>query len=64
MNDLLLNYSDANDLSEYAKTAVACCIKTEIVLGRNENKLAPNALITRAEAAVIVQRLLQKSGLI
>lgn len=64
VNTILLNYSDVDNLSEYAKTGVAGCIKTETVLGRTENELAPKALITRAEAAVILQRLLKQSGLI
>ncbi|WP_408631056.1 S-layer homology domain-containing protein [Lutispora thermophila] len=35
-----------------------------IVFGRSKTTLAPKENITRAEAAVIIRRLLQQSGLI
>lgn len=63
----LLNYSDIDDMgqsSEEANESMAICIKAGIVLGRGCNLLAPSSEITRAEAIVIIERLLQKSNLI
>jgi len=61
---LLANYADGADTSTYAKTSVAECLKTSVITGRTGSAIAPGDYITRAEAAVIVQRLLQKSNLI
>ena len=61
---LLENYIDAEKSADYAKNSIAACIKTGIVVGRASNLIAPKDFITRAEAVVIVRRLLQKSGLI
>ena len=63
-SNLLTKYKDLADISNYANDSTAACIKTEIVTERNGNLIAPKGNITRAEAAVIAQRLLQKSGLI
>jgi hypothetical protein len=61
---LLKSFGDAGKSADYAKNSIAACIKTGIVSGRNDNFLAPKENITRAEVAVIVRRLLQKSNLI
>ena len=61
---LLENYIDADKSADYAKSSIAACIKAGIVIGRNGNLVAPKDFITRAEAAIIVRRLLQKSNLI
>jgi regulation of enolase protein 1 (concanavalin A-like superfamily) len=61
---LLENYIDADKSADYAKSSIAACIKAGIVNGRNDNLVAPKDYITRAEAAIIVRRLLQKSNLI
>ncbi|WP_166240938.1 S-layer homology domain-containing protein [Paenibacillus turpanensis] len=57
-------FADADQLSQWAKAHAADSLQAGIVSGRNGNKLAPTANITRAEVAVLVQRLLQKSELI
>lgn len=57
-------YTDASGISDYAKTSVAACIDTGVVLGRPNNTVAAKDFITRAEVAVIVERMLQKSDLI
>lgn len=62
VNDM--GFGDAAKSADYAKNSIAACVKTEIVSGRNGNMIAPKDNITRAEVAVILQRLLQKSGLI
>ena len=61
---LLGKYTDGALVSEYAKESVAACIKTGITSGTSATTLSPKADITRAEVAVMVQRLLEKSGLI
>lgn len=47
------NYDDWNEVSEYAKDAVAWCVENDIVSGSN-NKLSPLSNCSRAEAACIV----------
>lgn len=61
---LLAKYTDAELISDYAKASVAVCIKTGIVSGTTTTTISPKDSVTRAEVAVMVQRLLQKSGLI
>ncbi len=55
---------DAANVSEYAWESVAACLETGIISGKGNEMLAPKDNMTRAEVAVILQRLLQKSGLI
>jgi streptogramin lyase len=63
--DLLLGkYADRTAVSDYAKVNVAACLKTGIIIGRGNNTIAPKDYISRAEAAIFIQRLLQKSDLI
>lgn len=64
INALIANYSDEAMVSDYAKPGIATCLKTGIITGRTSSTIAPLNSITRAEVAVIVQRLLQKSDLI
>jgi hypothetical protein len=61
---LLTGFKDASDMADYAKNSIATCIKTGIVLGRNVEHIAPKDNITRAETAQIINKLLQKAGLI
>jgi len=61
---LLSGFEDAGYSADYAKNSIASCIKTGIITGEDGNLVAPQNNITRAEVAVIVRRLLQKSGLI
>lgn len=63
-SELLSSYADANKVSEWAKNSIADSLQSGIITGRSGNELAPKALITRAEVAVILQRLLQQSNLI
>ncbi|RXZ77512.1 S-layer homology domain-containing protein [Paenibacillaceae bacterium] len=60
---LLESFKDANLVSAYAKSGVAASVNAGLVIGRNGN-LDPQHNMTRAEVAVIVKRLLEKSGLI
>lgn len=60
----LQKYSDAVKVSAYARESVAACLDIGIVSGRDSGILAPEDYVTRAEVAVMVQKLLQKSNLI
>ncbi len=65
MSDALLSaYTDSSAISAYARDSIAACLKISIATGTSTATLSPKADITRAEVAVMVQRLLQKSGLI
>ena len=57
-------FSDADQISAWAKASVAEGLRAELVTGRKDNRLAPKSYISRAEVAVLVQRLLKKSDLI
>ncbi len=61
---LLSGYADNASVSAYALESAAACVKTGIVTGTSETTLSPKEYVTRAEVAVMVERLLQKSGLI
>lgn len=63
-NTLLAGFVDSNMSSDWAWKSIAECIKAGIVMGKSGGVLAPGDNITRAEACVIIQRLLQKSNLI
>ncbi|KWX87220.1 hypothetical protein AMQ83_14430 [Paenibacillus riograndensis] len=62
--ELLSPFKDASKISPWAQSGAADSIEAGIVSGRSASELAPQAYITRAEVAAIVQRLLQKSTLI
>ncbi|MBC9784700.1 S-layer homology domain-containing protein [Heliobacterium chlorum] len=64
IDSLLKEFLDVNDSAEYARNGIAACVKTGIITGRESHLLAPKDNITRAEAATIVRKLLQKSNLI
>ena len=64
VSKILPSYSDGSSVSAYAEESIAACIDTGIVSGRDSGTIAPKAYVTRAEVAVMVERLLQKSGLI
>ncbi|WP_167858950.1 S-layer homology domain-containing protein [Paenibacillus cymbidii] len=63
-DEALHPYLDAGQVSAWAASGFAASIEAGIVAGRSDGELAPKALLTRAEAAAIVERLLAQSGLI
>lgn len=63
-NELLESFADEDSISVWARSGIATGIQAGIVSGRADKELAPKSFITRAEAAVIVQKLLQRSELI
>lgn len=61
---LLSAFGDWRESSEWVRESMAACIKTGIITGRSGSLTAPKIHINRAEAAVVIRRLLQKSDLI
>ncbi|MDG0810542.1 S-layer homology domain-containing protein [Cohnella rhizosphaerae] len=57
-------FKDAADISEWAQKGVAASVTAGLAKGRGDARLAPRESVSRAEVAALVQRLLQKSGLI
>lgn len=57
-------FTDADEASGWARDAIADSAAAGIVVGDERQRLTPQALITRAEAAMLAQRLLQRSDLI
>ena len=60
----LAGYTDTSKISGYAKAGIIACLNTGVVTGKTADTIAPKANITRAEVAVIIERLLKKSELI
>ncbi|MFC4303264.1 S-layer homology domain-containing protein [Cohnella boryungensis] len=58
------SFTDAAQVSDWARKAMAAVVEAEIVTGQKGNRLAAQSYITRAEVASLIQRLLQKSNLI
>ncbi|MFS0726589.1 S-layer homology domain-containing protein [Paenibacillus sp. 1P07SE] len=61
---LLADFSDIGEVAGWALTGVRDSVGAGIISGRSRDMLAPKAFMTRAEVATIMQRLLQRSGLI
>ncbi|WP_162174716.1 S-layer homology domain-containing protein, partial [Paenibacillus sp. FSL R7-277] len=57
-------FTDAGLAGSWAKDSLALAAKAGLISGRGGNKLEAKANVTRAEVAVLMQRLLQKSDLI
>ena len=64
LSAVLGKYTDGDEVSIYAQNGIGECIKSGVIVGRTSSTLVPLGDITRAEAAVIVERLLKKSDLI
>ncbi|MDG0810446.1 S-layer homology domain-containing protein [Cohnella rhizosphaerae] len=62
-NRSLLAFADGGDVPSWARTSFASAVQLNLLKGRN-GELDPEANLTRAEAAVVVRRLLQAAGLI
>ncbi|MNC46901.1 Endo-1,4-beta-xylanase A precursor [compost metagenome] len=61
---ILSAFSDTYAVSNWALNGIAESVNAGIISGRSSGLIDPKAYITRAEVAIIVQRLLQKSNLI
>ncbi len=63
--DLILDkFTDKNKISSYAINSVALCVRNGIVIGRLNDDIDPGANLTRAEAVVMLRRMLQEADLI
>ncbi|HQM39417.1 MAG TPA: Ig-like domain-containing protein, partial [Clostridia bacterium] len=63
--DMILDkFIDKSEISHYAVNSMAICIKNNIIIGRLNNEADPTADLTRAEAVVMLRRMLQNTGLI
>ncbi|MCR8641651.1 S-layer homology domain-containing protein [Paenibacillus sp. N1-5-1-14] len=58
------SYTDMKDVSSWAKEAMINGLQTGIVTGVSSTELAPKINLSRAEAVLLVQRLLQQADLI
>jgi hypothetical protein len=57
---LLAGFADAGEISTWAKNSVALAVREGLMRGRQANRFEPRGQSTRAEAAVVLYRLLQK----
>lgn len=65
MADVTLRpFADAAVVSGWAQNSIADGVHAGIVSGRSADLLVPQGYVTRAEAAVMIRKLLQTSGLI
>ncbi|SFF26261.1 S-layer homology domain-containing protein [Paenibacillus algorifonticola] len=64
INQILAPYSDMDQISGYARESAAQLIKAGILQGIGKQQLNPKAEMTRAETAVMVERLLKATKLI
>ncbi|WP_051688097.1 S8 family serine peptidase [Desulfofalx alkaliphila] len=51
-------YYDRADISPWAKTSVSLMVRYDVIKGRSEHRFAPQGTTTRAEAAAVLQRML------
>jgi hypothetical protein len=63
-HEILRSFMDATRVSEWARRDVATSVQAGIVFGKDHGSLAPRDMLSRAEAAVLIHRLLVQSGLI
>lgn len=64
VQQVLEGYDDANDVSSWALQSMAYSVEHGIVLGTTASQLAPQKEATRAQAAVMLYRLLDKLDLL
>ncbi|WP_206458223.1 S-layer homology domain-containing protein [Anaerovorax sp. IOR16] len=64
IESILSSFKDYDETSKWAKSSLASCVKVGIVSGNYNKMLTPKDYITRAEVAVTIRKLLQKSELI
>ncbi|TDQ40391.1 S-layer homology domain-containing protein [Aureibacillus halotolerans] len=62
--NVLEPFEDQREVAAWARRSAATSIQAELLEGRSAAILAPKETITRAEVAVMIQRLLKKSNLI
>ena len=55
---VLEQFADSSEVSSWSAQAMAWLVSNKMIVGRTDNCLAPKAAVTRAEAAVILDRYL------
>ncbi|MNW09416.1 hypothetical protein D3C71_2064050 [compost metagenome] len=63
-SSLLERFGDNDQISDWAADSLVSILQSGIAGGRTGQLLEPQAYITRAEVAVMIERLLRESGLI
>jgi hypothetical protein len=63
-DQMLAGFADRADIAEWAKSATAQLVSAGITDGKAEGLYEPLSLATRAEAAVMIERLLKKAQFI
>lgn len=58
----LAGYEDAGEISSWAKECIAVCIDQGIIKGRTATTIEPGGGATRAEAVVLIAKMLQRLG--
>jgi hypothetical protein len=61
--NVLLSFADSAWISDWAKDAMQDIVTRGLMQGQTDSSLAPQALATRAEASVLLHRLLQEANL-
>ena len=56
----VIEFADGNDIASYAQSAVDFCAGCSIFKGDTENRFNPKNGLSRAEAAVIISRLMER----
>ncbi|MNI58864.1 Endo-1,4-beta-xylanase A precursor [compost metagenome] len=64
LTNALASFKDADNVASWAEESAILSVASKVIDGRTLELLEPQAYITRAEVATIVQRLLQYSNLI
>ncbi|MBF4692927.1 S-layer homology domain-containing protein, partial [Fusibacter ferrireducens] len=57
-------YTDLDEATPSTRPSIEACLKAGIITGRSSTTVAPKSYITRAEVAVVIEKLLKKSDLI
>lgn len=61
---LMSSLKDQEEIAGWAKTAVASCLNTQVATGRADGNFDPKTSITKAEVAVLLNKLLSVAKLI
>lgn len=54
-----LNFTDNADIPDWAKNEVGACVSKGIINGMDDGSFAPNKSLTRAESAIIIDKLME-----
>jgi hypothetical protein len=57
-------FVDKEDIYNYAKKPIAICAKNGLIVGNDKSQFLPKDNITKAELAIMIKKMLEKSGLI